>query len=260
VIAAEHDSHGETQVRALASSVRRLRAIVEELSEHDLATGAYPSEWSLADVLSHLGSGAIITQRRLEDTLAGSDTPEDHAPSVWEEWNAKTPAQQRHDALEADAALLARLEEVPLEQREAVTFSMGPMSLSFADFVAMRLNEHAFHTWDIEVVSDASATLPVEAAAIVVDNLELVARFTARPTGATHEVTVTTTDPRRGFVIDLTEEGATLRPSDHHAQADLLLPAEAFARLVYGRLDAAHTPALERDDLLEDLRKVFPGP
>lgn len=211
-------------------------------------------------MLSHLGSGAVITQRRLEDTLAGRETPDDHAPSVWEEWNAKTPSEQRRDALGADAALLTRLAEVPVELRPAVSFAMGPMSSSFADFVAMRLNEHAFHTWDIEVTRDPSATLLPQAVELVVDNLEVVARFTARPTGDIHEIAVSTTAPERAFVIDLTEQNAALRPGDPHAQPDLVLPAEAFARLVYGRLDAAHTPPLDSSGLLDDLREVFPGP
>jgi hypothetical protein len=135
------------------------------------------------------------------------------------------------------------------------------MSLGFADFVAMRLNEHAFHTWDIEVVRDSSAILPPQVAERVVDNLDLVARFTARPNGDTRVITVVTTDPERGFSVELAEGSATVRPSDvGAAPTDLLLPAEAFARLVYGRLDAAHTPTVDGADLLSDLRKVFPGP
>jgi len=38
------------------------------------------------------------------------------------------------------------------------------------------------------------------------------------------------------------------------------LPAEAFARLVYGRLDGEHTPAGEHGSALDILRRVFPGP
>jgi hypothetical protein len=49
--------------------------------------------------------------------------------------------------------------------------SMGPMEWGFTEFVGMRLNEHAFHTWDIEVVDDPEATLPAQVAALVVDNL-----------------------------------------------------------------------------------------
>ena len=48
-----------------------------------------------------------------------------------------------------------------------------------------RLNEHAFHTWDIAVALDPAAVLPADAADLVIDNLDLVTRFTARPTGDT---------------------------------------------------------------------------
>ena len=41
---------------------------------------------------------------------------------------------------------------------------------------------------------------------------------------------------------------------------ELALPAEAFIRLVYGRLDPAHTPPVEtRRADLDGLRQVFPG-
>ena len=68
------------------------------------------------DAVTHLGSGAVITQRRLEDALAGRMTPDDYATGVWDTWNAKTPTAQRDDVLSADAALLARLEATPEER------------------------------------------------------------------------------------------------------------------------------------------------
>ena len=61
------------------------------------------------------------------------------------------------------------------------------MTVGFDDGVAARLNEHAFHTWDIEVVFDAGCPPAPDAAAVVVDNLGLIARFTARPTGDERE-------------------------------------------------------------------------
>jgi hypothetical protein len=102
----------EAHVEALRASVGRLREVASAVSEADLIGRAYPAEWSIADVLSHLGSGAVIMRRRLEDALAGAATPDDFAPGVWDTWNAKSPVVQRDDALAADAALLARLENV----------------------------------------------------------------------------------------------------------------------------------------------------
>jgi uncharacterized protein (TIGR03083 family) len=247
-------------VDALRSSVGRLRGLAAPMSEEELTAGAYPTEWTVAQVLSHLGSGALIMQRRLEDALAGQDTPADFAPGVWDTWNAKGPVAQRDDALAADAALLARIEAVPQEARDTFASAMGPMTLGFTQFVGMRLNEHAFHSWDIEVVAAPAATIPVPVAALVVDNLELVARFTGKPTGGTTTITVATTGPQRGFTVELTPGGVALAPGAAAASPDIQLPAEAFARLVYGRLDAEHTPAGAHGSALDTLRRLFPGP
>ncbi len=247
-------------VDALRSSAERLRELAAPMSEEELTAGAYPTEWTVAQVLSHLGSGAVIMQRRLEDALAGHDTPDDFALGVWDTWNAKGPVAQRDDAVVADAALLARIEAVPPGERNTFASAMGPMTLGFAQFVGMRLNEHAFHTWDIEVVADPAATIPVPAAALVVDNLELVARFTGRPTGDTTTITVATTGPERGFTVKLMPGGVALTPGAAAASPDVELPAEAFARLVYGRLDAEHTPAGQHGPALDILRRLFCGP
>ena len=167
---------------------------------------------------------------------------------------------QRDDALEADAALLGRLDAVPAEERERFTFAMGPMTFGFAQFAGLRLNEHALHTWDIEVVNDPTASLPSAVAALVVDNLDLVARFTCRPTGDKTTITIATTDPERRFTVDLTPEAVTFTAGAASAAADLQLPAEAFARLVYGRLDAEHAPPATDGPAVDLLRQVFPGP
>jgi uncharacterized protein (TIGR03083 family) len=211
-------------------------------------------------VLSHLGSAAVITQRRLDDALAGQGTPDDFAPEVWDRWNAKNPVVQRDDALAADAALLARLEGVAPDERDRLSFAMGPITIDFARFVGVRLNEHAFHTWDVEVVDEPDAALPEPVVELVVDNLELIARFTAKPTGETATFRLATSTPERSFTIDLTPEMVTFRPGADTPNPDLELPAEALARLIYGRLDAAHTPDGDHEVALDTLRRVFPGP
>jgi uncharacterized protein (TIGR03083 family) len=232
---------GQPHLDALRSSVDRLHDLAAPLTEQQLTRGAYPSEWTVAQVFSHLGSAAVITQRRLEDALADQDTPDDFAPGVWDIWNAKSAVAQRDEALAADAALLARLEELAPVDRDRFNSAMGPMTLDFAQFVGMRLNEHAFHTWDVEVVDNSGATLPEQVAALVVDNLELVARYTAKPTADSETITVATTTPARNFTIELAPDAVTFQTGCPADDADLELPAEAFARLV---TDAwtPHTP------------------
>jgi uncharacterized protein (TIGR03083 family) len=251
----------DSPLPALRHSVDRLHRLRHGLDDAQLQTQSYSSEWSIADVLSHIGSGAVIMGRRLQDTLAGAESPDDFAPSVWDEWNAKSPRAKADDALVADEELLVALEAVRDADRARLEFAMGPLTLDFDHFAALRLNEHAFHTWDIEVVFDDDARLPADATAIVVDNLGLITRFAGRPTGEVRDVGIRTTDPQRELVLRLTADSVELAPGGDGGEPDLVLPAEAVCRLVYGRLDPAHTPAFTGDAaVLDTLRAVYPGP
>ena len=245
---------------ALASSVAHLRALTEGLDESQYVASAHPTEWTVADTMSHLGSGAIIMKRRFDDTLAGKETPAEFNQSVWDTWNAKTPHAQVTDALVADQALLERILEMTPDERAAFTFNLGPMVLDFTAAIGLRLNEHVLHTWDIEEAFDKSATLQRDAVPFLVDNLELVIKFTSKATGSGDVLRIRTTDPQRELVLTLGKEGVTLEEGEesddpHHIE----MPAEAFVRLLYGRLDAAHTPAAAESEHLENLRIVFPG-
>ena len=232
-----------------------------ELDAPQLEVPSYSSEWDIAAVLSHLGSGAVIMRRRLQDTLAGSDMPDDFAPTVWDEWNAKTPRGQADDALVEDDRLVVAFDAVPADERPRLTFSFGPVTVGFDEAVAARLNEHVFHTWDIEVAFDPAATIAPDATAVVVDNLGLIARFTATPTGDEREIRVRTSDPVRHFTVRLTRDTAELLAGDAGVTPDLELAAEAFCRLVYGRLDPDHSPTVDANgEVLDVLRRVFPGP
>jgi uncharacterized protein (TIGR03083 family) len=245
----------------LGTSVVRLRDLVLPLDDAQLETQSYDTDWDIAAVLSHLGSGAVIMRRRLLDAQAGGEMPDDFPPEVWNEWDAKSPRRQADDSLAEDERLLATIESLSDDVRANLTISFGPVSLGFVEAVATRLNEHVLHTWDIEVALDADARIPTDAAAVVVDNLGLIARFTAKPTGEEREIRVRTTDPTRHFTVRLTPTSAELLGGDAGMAPDLELPAESFCRLVYGRLDPDHSPAVGANgELLDVLRRVFPGP
>ena len=245
----------------------RLHRLVEPLDDDELVAPAYPTEWSIADVISHIGSGAVIMQRRVEDGLAGRDIPDDFAPTVWDEWNAKSPKDKAVDGLVADDASVSCFAGLTEDERARLAVSMGPLRLDATALVSMRLNEHTLHTWDIEVARQPEATLPDDEAALVVENLELIGRFTARPDGgdALH-VAVRTTTPERTFTVELGPDRVVFTPGSEavgqgEGVAELELPAEAFIRLVYGRLDPEHTPSFKGDvAVLDRLRHVFPGP
>jgi len=218
-----------------------------------------PAKWTIADVLSHLGSGAVILQRTFEDSIGGRQTVDGFNQAVWDEWNAKKPGEQAADALVADAAALDALESSTEQQRSDFSIAMGPMQLDFEGFVGLRLSEHVVHTWDVEVVWDPFAELADDAAAVMIDRLAMVAGFAGRPTGAEAEVQVELLRPERRFTVVLAPDSVRLDVGRPGAEPDLVLPAAAFIRLVYGRLDPDHTPSDARSAALDRLRPVFPG-
>jgi uncharacterized protein (TIGR03083 family) len=252
--------HMSDNVDVLHTSVDRLREIVEGLSPDQLETSAYPTEWSVADVLSHLGSGAEIMQRFLADTVAGTETPADFAQSVWDAWNAKSPRAQAADALVTDRSYVDALGSVSESARAAFQFALGPMNVDFAGFVGLRLNEHALHLWDIAVTFDPAASLQPDATDVIIDNLEMMARFTGKPRSAEERVAVRTSAPQRAFTITTGPDAVALEGRATVDAPDLEIPAEGFVRLVYGRLDPAHTPPTDGSADLDALRQVFPGP
>ncbi|HEY1650655.1 MAG TPA: maleylpyruvate isomerase N-terminal domain-containing protein [Acidimicrobiales bacterium] len=244
----------------LTASVGRLRALVQDFDTEQLERPSYDPDWTIADVLSHLGSGAVLMARRLEAALAGDPLPDDVAQPVWDEWNAKSARAKADDALVEDERLELAFAAVGEADRARTEFPFGPMSVSFDTAAALRLNEHALHTWDIEVMSDPAARLAADAAAVVIDNLGLIGRFAAKPTGDEREIRVRTSDPVRHFTVRLTPESAELLEGDGGVAPDLELPAESFCRLVYGRLDPEHSPPVPANgEVLEALRRVFPG-
>jgi uncharacterized protein (TIGR03083 family) len=247
-------------LESLRYSVDQLSSIIEPLSPEQLRTPAYPSEWTVADVLSHLGSGAVIFVRTVESAVSGEPAPSDFNRSVWDEWDAKSPDAQAADLPAVDEAVVASLSKLSPEERAGFKVALGPFEMDFAAYAGLRLGEHALHTWDVEVTFDSDAVLPREVVDAILDGLLLLARFAAKPTGSTRTLVVQTDAPQMTYQIELAPESVTLSEGANDANVDVRMPAEAFIRLVYGRLDAAHTPAgITGTEHLDELRKVFPG-
>jgi uncharacterized protein (TIGR03083 family) len=249
-------------ISALRHSHDRLRASVEPLGPDQLTQRSYPSEWTIAQVLSHLGSQAEIFGQILEAALAGREPPgREEFPPIWDQWNAKDPQAQATDALRDDQATLERFESLDADQRARLHLRIFGMDADATGLARMRVSEHAVHTWDVLVTLDPAATLAPDAVALLIDTLEQVAARSAKPDGQPRRVRVFTTDPERQFILATGDE-VTLTPSDGDATgpSELRLPAEALIRLVYGRLDEAHTPPAETAGVdLAELRQIFRG-
>lgn len=251
----------EDPIAALRASHDRLAAIVAGLAPDQITAPAYPSEWSIAQVLSHLGSGAEIMRLAFDAGLTGADPPGRAAnPPIWDRWNAKDPADQVRDGIDSDRSLVARFEALDGQARATLRFVSFVGEVDAEGLARLRLNEHAVHTWDVAVALDPSATIGAEAVGLVVDALGMVARFSGKANGLSSVVRVTTTDPHRVFTLTLGDPVTLQAGEDGPAAASLVLPAEAFIRLVYGRLDPDHTPPLAVSGIeLDALRRAFPG-
>jgi uncharacterized protein (TIGR03083 family) len=250
----------EPWIAALRDSHDRLHALVRPLQADELKQGSYDTDWTIAQVLSHLGSQAEIFGLFLDAGLSGHEPPgrEDFIP-IWDSWNAKSPQAQAADALAADTATLERFESLDAGQRAKLRLKAFGMDLDVAGLARMRVGEHAIHTWDIAVMHDPSATVAPDAVALLVDTIGPLAARTGQADGQQRRLSVLATDPERHYVLE-TSDAVSLTKADGQDAPQLRLPAEALVRLVYGRLDAAHTPPVDADGVdLAELRGLFPG-
>src|SRR5918992_2266737 len=81
-------------------SHERLTAQVQVLDASDLNRPSYCSEWSIAAVLSHLGSQAEIFSLFVDAGLAGSDAPaQDVFLPIWDALTARGAEAQAADSV-----------------------------------------------------------------------------------------------------------------------------------------------------------------
>jgi uncharacterized protein (TIGR03083 family) len=248
-------------IAALRSSHDALRALTEPLTAGDLERRSYAKDWSIAQVLSHLGSGAEVFNLFLDAGLSGQDPPGGEVfPPIWDAWNALGPQEQAFDSLAANEVLVGRFETLDPGQRERFQLELFGMELDLTGLARMRLSEHAIHSWDVAVALDPAARVAPDAVGLLVDTLGLLASRAGKPDGEKRRLRVLTSGPSRQYVLE-SGETITLVPAENEESLpELRLPAEALVRLVYGRLDPAHTPAIDTQGVdLEGLRRLFPG-
>jgi len=250
-------------LRALRASHDRLVTIMDTLDSDDLTRQSYASEWSIAQVLSHLGSGAEIFELNLTAGLAGSDPPaREKFQAIWDVWNARPPQEQASVSLAANEEVISRIEGLSAEKRDAFKAQMFGMTLDLAGMLRMRLSEHAVHTWDVAVAVDPAARVSPDAVGLLIDGMARMMPWMGKKAASPQVIAVTTTGPDRVFSLDT--GGVTLTPgaAGTPASGSLDLTAEALLRLVYGRVgepDVASGEVRASNVRLADLQAVFPG-
>lgn len=265
-------SKAERAIGALRTGYDTLAELLGGLQPDDLVRPSGASDWTVADVLSHLGSGAEINLAALEGAIDGSGLPAaDFNTTTWDRWNAMAPADQAANFLTANQKLIQRYETLDDDQLANLRIDLGytPAPIDVAAAAGMRLNEFALHSWDIRVGFDPAAALAPEATEILLDGVGGLLAWAGKADRYDGEaiLTVNTVEPSRSYTLSITDtvqltESST-QSTDDAADGVLNTPAEYLVRLVTGRHAATHTPAevtLTAGNLtLDNLRKIFPG-
>jgi uncharacterized protein (TIGR03083 family) len=250
-------------VRALRASHDRLTGIVNPLDAEQVRGRSYASEWSIADVLSHLGSGAEIVLLNLNAGLAGGDPPaREDFQAIWDVWNELPADEQAARSVAVNGSLVGLVESLSPEQAAAFQVQMFGMTMDLAGLLRMRLSEHAVHTWDVAVALDPSARVSPDAVDLLIDGVGRMMPWMGKKEADPRVIAVTTTDPERAFVLDTGGVSLTSGTPDTPPSGSLELTAEALLRLVYGRVDSSAVASGEvraTNVDLADLRAVFPG-
>jgi uncharacterized protein (TIGR03083 family) len=240
----------------------RLAALVGGLDADELRGPSFCTEWTVAQVLSHLGSQAEIFSLFVDAGLAGGNAPsQDAMRPIWDRWNAREPEAQAAESLAANEALISRFESLDAKAIAAFHLDLFGMDLDATGLVRMRLSEYAVHAWDMAVALDPDARVAPDAVELLVDGLPAMAGRVGKPAAHPGTIAVTTEDPVRRFV--LTTGGVNLEPVETESVAQRVdgsieLAAEVLLRLVYGRLLESDTMRTQGISAAE-LQTVFPG-
>ena len=255
-------------ISALHEGALELDDLVRDLTPDQLTGPSAAAEWDVSQVLSHLGSGAVIGLATLDAALDGKPNPGPDANRlVWVVWDAMTPSERAAGYLTANADLLARYDGFDAATRADLRIDLGflPEPVDVAGAGRFRLNEFTLHSWDVRVVADPAATLRADAVPLLLEVEGFMLGWLAKPAalgGRDVAIAVTLPDVDRTFGLLLGDGGSSLGDVPERPDATLTAPAEAWLRLVTGRLSPDRTPAtveMTGDVPLSTLRQVFPG-
>lgn len=259
------ESNPHRWVQALRASHDALMAQVRVLTPADLTHGSYCKDWDIAQVLSHLGSGAEISLLGLERALDNKEPlSREEFPLIWDRWNALGPDDKASQMVVWDRRHVSVLQGLDDRALKSVHLNFFGTELDAAGVVALRLGEHALHSWDVAVTFDPAAEVLPTSVELLVDKLPFLAGRLAKVENATSQtqVKVVTSRPDRRFLLSIGEGIALSKDVEGPVDGTLEIPSAAMLRLVYGRLDPDHTPSgikTKGTADLDELRKIFRG-
>ncbi len=133
-------------LRSVRSSHDRLAARVATFGRAELESRSYCTDWSIAQVLSHLGSQAEIFALFVDVGLSGAAPPDQSAfPPIWDAWNGKGPEVQARVSVAANQRFVTRMEQLDEPTVRSFRLQIGT-DLWMSGMLRMRLSEHALHS------------------------------------------------------------------------------------------------------------------
>lgn len=248
-------------IAAIRTEHDTLVMLLPNLGTDQLEGPSGASEWTVAQVLSHLGSGAEIGRAPIA-RAAGEQVAAADNEAIWARWDAAGPVDQAAGFVEHDTRWLETVEGLSAAQRESLQVDLGflPEPVPLVVALGMRLNEIANHSWDVRVGLDPSAQLHAESAEVLVElfsgPLAFILGFSAKPDELDGEARVAATGG--GLLVG---DAVAVVPSVDDPTATLGGEPEALIRLLNGRLKEPYADGVtvEGNVTLDDLRRVFPG-
>ena len=209
------DEHRGQAISALRTGHDTLDRAGPKLPPGGLTGPSGASEWTIAEVLSHLGSGAEIGLAE-PGGLVGRATPRRAATSTRGCGTGGTrwrPEEQADDFVKANEALVQRYEGLDEQTRQEAKVKLFlPEPVDVATAAGFRLNEFTLHAWDVEVGpatrrprSPRGGRGPARHRAV---HVRLARQAEGRPGRQIVAVAVHTTDPARDFGLAITDKVA----------------------------------------------------
>jgi uncharacterized protein (TIGR03083 family) len=237
---------------------------VELIDDSGLAAPSAAREWSVAQVLSHLGSGAEIHLATLQQARKGKARGADANSAVWAHWDNLQPALQAKGFVEAGLAVLEEYDDLGAEERAELRVPLAylPQPAPLELFAGLRLNEVALHAWDVRVAADPAAELDTTVADVLIELLRGPIGFMPSFTGKAdqldqHRLLAVQAGGER-FGLDIGER-VQIVPEPDQADGELRLAAPVFPRLLSGRLRDSDEIDITGPVSRADLLRVFPG-
>lgn len=252
-------------IQALRTSHDALVGMVLGLTPEQLEQGSYCSQWNVAQVLSHIGSGAEIGLLGLEQILVdGPPLDREAFPVIWDRWNNLSAVDKSSQMVVWDRRYVSVLQALDDKTLKSLHMTFFGMELDAVGIVGLRLGEHAVHSWDVAVTFDPGAEVLLSSVELLVDRLPFIAGRLAKADRAStkSQVKIRTSHPDRHFLLSIGESVALTNDVEGPFDGTLDLTSAALLRLVYGRLDPDHTPpgtSTTGSADLDELRRVFAG-